>query len=150
MHIYTIESGSASLVGATPKTLVQLVTGSTRRSKIIEVGCSFTSVTAANASGLVELRASSTAGTSSAFTPVPIDPADPVAIQTARNAFTVEPTDVGPIYPGPWNVTPVGGLFVYSWSVGVDLMVPISTRYGLRFTFPDNQSGVRAYITYQE
>jgi len=148
MPQYTIESGSISLVAATPKTALQLVTGSTRRAKLIEIGVSFTSVTSSHAPGLVELRSQSTAGTSSAFTPGQADPAETAAISTALNTFTAEPTDVAQMYPGPWNVTPVGGLFVYTFPV--TKIIAASSRVGLRLTFPDAQSGVRAYMIFEE
>lgn len=150
MHIYTIDSADISLVAATAKTALQLVAGATRRSKIKEIGVSFASVTSTDAPVLAELRTQSTAGTSSAFTPFPLVPDDPAAIQTARNLFTVEPTDVALVYPGPWRVTPVGGLFIYQWPEGEELRVAISTRVGLRLTSPAALSNVRAYMIYQE
>ncbi|MFI5228398.1 MAG: hypothetical protein ACHQWU_04970 [Gemmatimonadales bacterium] len=146
MHIYTIESGEFSLVAATAKTVLQLVLGATRRAKILEIGVSLESITSTDQPGLVELRKQSTAGTSTSFTPNPVDAADPAAIQTALNTFTAEPTDVAAVFP-PMRLTPVGGLLVYAWTV--DLLPAVSTRVGLRLTFPQAQSG-RAWLTYQE
>ena len=153
MHQYGVESGSVSLVAATAKTVWQWVTGSTRRSRLLEVGFSFVSTTATHIPVLAELRIQSTAGTSSAFTPTLSDQTDPAAISTARNVFTVEPTDVSLLQPGPWSVTPVGGLFVYNWSQSLadyNIIMAVSTRLGLRLTAPDAQTGVRAYGLFQE
>ena len=148
MPRYTIESGSFALVGGTPKTALQLVTGTTRRARLVELGISFNSTNAAHVPGLIELREQSTAGTSSAFTPDPEDPAETAAICTARNAFTVEPTDVGLMYPGPWQLTPVGGLFVYQFTDRK--FVAISKRVGVRMSYADSQNVGRCWLTFEE
>lgn len=149
MPIYTIDSGDVSLVAATAKTIAQLVTGSTRRAKIKEIGVAFSSATSTHLPVLVELRTQSTTGTSSAFTPIKENASETAAISTARNAFTVEPTDVA-LAAGRWRVTPIGGLFVYQWPAGEELVVAASSFVGLRLTAPDAQSGVTGYIIFSE
>lgn len=152
MHLYGINSGGAiSLVADTPKTAWQWVTPTSRRSKLVEIGVSFRSVTASDPGVLVELRLQSTAGTSSAATLTLIDQADPVALGSGRNAVTVEPTDVSLLVPGPWQVTPVGGLFVYDWKQGLEIVLPVSARIALRLTSPGvAQANVYAYGSVQE
>lgn len=149
MHIYTIDSGAASLAAATAKTILQLVNGSTRKSRLIEIGVSLGDTVSTHVSGLVEFRTQSTAGTSSAVTPAPVDLTDPAAIQTARNLFTVEPTDVAQVFP-PVELTPVGSLYVYQFPQGEELIVPVSTRLGIRLNFPDAQTVLRAWLKYGE
>lgn len=148
MHIYSIESGAVTLTGGVAQTVLQLVTGSTRRAKILEIGASFASVTATDVAGLVELRKQTTAGTSSSFTPYPNDSADPAAIQTALNTFTVEPTDGSAAFMPPMLLTPIGGLLVYT--ITDDIVIPVSTRVGLRLTFPGAESPARCWMRYQE
>jgi hypothetical protein len=147
MPVYTIESGNISLAAGTALTALQLTTPSTRRGELIELGISFSDTTATDAPGLIELRTQSTAGTSSSFTPSPDDPAEPASLCTARNTFTAEPTDVALMYPGPWRLTPVGGLFVYQFD---GKKIPISTSVGVRLTYPNNQSNVRVYLKFKE
>lgn len=151
MHQYGVDSGDMSLVAATAKTLWQIVLGSTRRAKMLEITFSAASITATDPPVLLELREQSTAGTSSAFTPTLFDRADPAAILTARNAFTAEPTDVGLVVPGPWRITPVGGLFVYDWKINLsDLELAVSTRLGFRATSPNALTNVRSQAHVQE
>jgi len=151
MHIYKIDSGDYTSVNGA-RTLLQLVAGSTRRSKILEIGVSFASVTSTDAPVLVELGTETSAGTSSSFTPLPLDPADPAAIQTALNTFSsTEPTGFTAIGAGPWRVTPIGGTFVYQWPAGDEPRVAISTRFALRATTAASLStAIRAYLIYQE
>lgn len=150
MHQYSVNSGVVNLVAATAKTLWQVVLGSTRRQTFLEFSFSGPSVSAADPPVLLELRLQSTAGTSSAFTPLLDDQADPAAIFTARNAFTVEPTDVGLLTPG-WKVTPVGGLFIYDWKINLaDLKLAVSTRVGLVATSANALTGVTSGLHVQE
>src|SRR3954467_15925161 len=117
MHIYTIETAAdVSLVAATAKTVLQFVLGATRRGKILEIGVTGQSVATnpPDTPMLIELREQSTAGTSSANTPVAQDRADPAAIFTAVDTVTVEPTDVALRVPGPWRMSP-SGIFVYQF-----------------------------------
>jgi len=150
VHQYRVDSGDISLSAATAKTALQLVAGSTRKSKILEFGVSYASTTSTDGPVLCEFLIQTSAGTSSSFTPVLMDTGDPVAIQTALNTITVEPSGTTAVGAGPWRVTPVGGLFVYQFPVDQELKVAISTRIGFRLTAPSALSSVRAYIVYQE
>jgi len=150
MHQYRIESGAISLSSGTAKTALQLVTGATRRAKILEVGLSGVSVTSTDPAILMEFLLQTSAGTSSSYTPALIDLGDPVAISTALNTITVEPSGTTAVGPGPWQVTPVGGLYVYPFASDQEIRVPISTRVGLRLTSGSSLSGVHAYLVFQE
>lgn len=151
MHRYVVQAAAdIALTAATAKTALQLVTGATRRLKVCEIGIGFSSVTSTDAAVLAELRLQTTAGTSVANTPTAIDRLDPAAIFTANDTVSVEPTDGGLIGPGPWRITPIGGLFVYQFPAGQELVMAISTRVGLRLTAPATQASVRAYLICQE
>lgn len=152
MHIASIETAAdVSLVAATAKTLLQAVTGATRRLKLLEAGVSGASVATnpPDTPMLIEIREQSTAGTSSANTPIVLDRQDPAAIYTALDTFTAEPTDVGLRGPGIWRISP-SGIWVYQIPWGQELVMQISTRMGLRLTAPNAESNVRAYMVWQE
>lgn len=150
MHQYGVDSGVVNLVAATAKTLWQVVVGSTRRQKFLEITFSGPSVSASDPPVLLELRLQSTAGTSSAFTPTLNSQVDPAAIFTARNTFTGEPTDVGLLWPG-WKVSPVGTLFIYDWKQMIaDLDLAVSTRVGLVATSANALTGVKSTCGVQE
>lgn len=151
MHIYRVDSGDYSSVSAA-KTLIQWVTGSTRRSKCLEFGVSFASVTSTDAPVLIDLIIETSAGTSSSATITAIDTGDPAAISTALNNFSsTEPTGTTATGSGPWRVTPIGGTFVYQFPQGMEPTVAISTRFALRVTpGAPLSTAIRGYLIMQE
>jgi hypothetical protein len=151
MHQYKVDSGSYTSVAAA-RTIVQWVTGSTRRAKILEIGVSFASVTATDAPVLVELGTETSAGTSSSATIALVDQADPAAIGTALNNFSsTEPTGFTSVSSGPWFVTPIGGTLVYQFPAGQELVMAVSTRIAIRVTPGASLStAIRGYIIVQE
>jgi hypothetical protein len=151
MHIYKVESGDYTSIAAA-RTILQWVTGSTRRSKILEIGISFGSVTATDAPVLVELGTETSAGTSSSATISAIDALDPAAISTALNNFSsTEPTGFSAVSAGPWRITPIGGTFVYQFPAGMEFVMAVSTRLALRVTPPASLStAIRGYFIVQE
>ena len=147
-HIYTVNnSADQSLVAATAKTLIQLVTGATRKIWVSEVAIGFKSVTATDVGVLVQVVRQSTAGTASAVTPAPVVEGHPAAISTAQEIFTVEPTSG--VVVREWEITPIGGQLVYQLPLGTEIEMAVSARLGLLVTAPQNQSA-RAYITFNE
>lgn len=150
MHRYTQRFTAVSLSAATAKTVVQLVTPSTRRSRIVEFGVSFSSVTSSDPTVLAEFRQQSTAGTSSAGTITKTDTLDPAALASTLITFTAEPTDTAAIGYGPWQVTPIGGLFVYQMPEAEEIKMNVSERIGLRLNSPNALSNVAGYIVWQE
>ena len=151
MHIYTIKSGDYSGLSAA-RTILQLVTGSTRRAKILEIGVSGGSVTATDAPVLIELGTETSAGTSSGTTPASDDADDPVAISTALNNFSsTEPTGFAAVSSGPWRLTPIGGVLVYTFQPGQEFVMAVSTRFAIRVTPPASLStALNGYIKFQE
>lgn len=148
MHVYRVLSTDQSLTATTAKTIVQLVTGATRRAKILTLELAFSSVTSTEAPVLAELVLQTTAGTMSAATPVAADQADPAAICTAQITATVEPTTTTILWAE--RLTPVGGTAVWVFPKDEQITMLVSTRVGLRLTAPANQSSIRAVLTFQE
>lgn len=147
-HIYTVNNSvDQTTVAATPKTFLQLITPATRKAWLKELGISFKSVTATDVPVLIQLCRQSTAGTVTAVTPNPDVEGHPAALCTASELVTVEPT-TGVVIK-EWELTPIGGLFVYQLPLGDEIEMAISSRLGLIVTSPQIQSG-RAYLKFNE
>ena len=149
LHQYTTKSGATSLVAATAKTLIQLITPSTRRAEIVGFVVGLKSVTAAHTPVDIELLLQTTAGTALAGTLVVDDQASPAALCTAGITFTAEPAASTIIHLLP--LTPVGGLIVCDLEgLGKIIRMAVSTRVGLRITAPDAQSNTHAELWHRE
>jgi hypothetical protein len=149
MHIYNTMSDEQSLGAATTETMLQLITPATRRAAILGFTLAFAGVTASDVSALVEFLIQTTAGTSGAATPEPLDRADPPALVTALKGFSgAEPTSGAIIRR--LRVTPVGGLVVYHFPMDQIIKMLISTRVGMRVTAPQAQANVTAELLHQE
>jgi hypothetical protein len=147
-HIYTVNNAAdVSLVGATAKTVIQLVTGATRKIWVKEVAIGFKSVTATDVPVLVQLVRQSTAGTMSAVTPNPDVEGHPAAISTAQENATAEPTSGAVVKE--WLITPIGGQLVYQLPLGDEIEMAVSSKLGLLVTAPQAES-CRAYIKFNE
>ena len=154
MQQYRAHTATAvALVANTVQTLLQIVTPSTRRARLLRAGISFDGVAASDVPVTVDLILQTSGGTASAMTPVALDPADPAALVTALKTFTAEPTNAGGdaiVVAGPWFVTPNGGLWVPEWPQGLDVLMAISTRVGIRAKAPTNAVNVLAHMIWQE
>lgn len=147
MEKYTIRRSNEALAAATRETLLQLVTGATRRARILEIGVSFDGVSGTAEPVDVELCIQTTAGTASAVTPVNMDSAGPAAIATAQAQFTVEPTTTNILFN--WMVHPQGGLFVVQWDVDQAPRLAVSSRIALAATAAAIVN-CSAYIRFEE
>lgn len=149
MDLYTLNSGAVSLSAATAKTVLQLVTPSTTRAKIVSFSVSFNSVTASDAPAVVDLIRQTTAGTGgTSATLAALDPDAPAALSSGLyNIASSEPTSGNVLWTG--YVTPVGGLFVYNFAEGEEPVLDISDRVGIRITSPSAVSAI-ATLTYAE
>ncbi len=83
-------SGSQTTGGAS-KTVLGLTSAATIRPRLFEIVIGSNSTPADNSAEWVIQRATA-AGTSTAFTPIALDPADPAALASAGFNHTVEPT----------------------------------------------------------
>jgi hypothetical protein len=150
-HIYTINNtADVALVAATPKTVLQLITGATRKVWIKEAGISFKSITATDVPVLVQLRRQSTAGTATAIASANVAPdveGHPAAISTASENASAEPT-TGVIVK-EWYITPIGGVLVYQLPLGDEIEMAVSSWLGLVVTAPQSES-CRAYLKFNE
>ena len=148
MQKYVVLSGDQSLTASTAETVIQTVTGSTRKLQWIGFTVSFASVTSTETPVLIEILTQTTAGTASAATPVALVQTDPAAIFTAQHTFTAEPT-AGTVIRA-LRLTPIGGTIVYNFPPGQEIEQSVSTRIGLRLTAGANQSNVRTEVIVQE
>lgn len=149
MDLYTLNSGEVTLVAATAKSILQLVTPATTRAKITGFSVSFNSVTSSDAPAVVDLLRQTTAGTGgTAATMAALDPDAPAALASGLyDIDSAEPTAGNVLWSG--YVTPVGGLFVYNFADGEEPVLDVSNRVGIRVTSPEAVD-VIATITYAE
>lgn len=137
--------GEISLTAATAKTVLQLVAPSAQDIALIEGSISFDGISATDAAVQVDLLIQTTAGTSSAGTPVKNN-RQHGAIQTAsRITITAEPTASDVLRR--WDVHPQSGRdFPLNLS---NIVVAAGERIGLRCTAPANVNCL-AWISWEE
>lgn len=139
-HAYNIPGSDQTKNGTL--TLMQLVTGATRRLWVSEFSISGKSVNAADVSVRVEWVRQTGAGTGAATigasTIGNIFEGQPAMIATALEGFTVEPTGGTEIVAGPWYISPVAGLYTLQIPLGDELMMAVSSRLGLRMVTPQS------------
>lgn len=125
------------------KTLVQVVAASNHRILVRRIHASFKGVVTTDAPILVEVLRQTTAGTSSALTPVKLNSSDDETLQTtAREAVTVEPTASDILLRR--EVHPQGG-FDWVARFGEEIVVPGGARLGLRVTAGVSVSAVAGF-----
>jgi hypothetical protein len=141
------QTAEVALVGATVKTVVQIVAPSNHRAKVLRWGVFFDGVSVSNEPVQVELLRQTTAGTMSALTPVKVDNSLAETLQvTAQHTATVEPTpgdilDVVEIHPqSGWEII---------LPLGQEFIVGGGDRIGIRCTAPDAVNA-RAKIVFEE
>lgn len=146
MGLYVVHSRNEALAAATAETLLQVVAAATKRVQVRAWGISFDGVTASNVPGDIELLRQTSAGTASAFTVVKFDEAEPAALASAQNQFTVEPSAGDILHPV--QLTPNGGVFEVDY--GDDgPWVAASGRIGIRANFA-NIVNVSAWLKFKE
>lgn len=134
-------------------TLMQLVTGATRKLWVEEFSVSGKSINAADISVRVEFVRQTSVGTGSAAIAAAVigdvTEGQPDMISTVREGFATEPSDAGEIVLGPWYISPVAGLYTLQIPLGNELEMAISSRLGLRMVTPQN-TVMRANIKVHE
>lgn len=137
---FSVNSGNIATGTPGPTTMLQVVAAANHRVKVNEIGVSFEGIDPEGQPILVEILRQTTAGTSSAATPVKINPADDETLQvTAIKAATVEPTagdvlDMMLIHPQTgrdWQAVFAG-----------EFIVPGGTRLGVRVSAAASVNGV--------
>lgn len=151
MPCYITSTPSETLTAATAKTVLTVINGATRRSKILRIQLAGSSVTATDAAVLIELvrTTQATAGTSTGVTPQPVDAADPAAISTSGRTYTVEPTVITVV--DNFRLSPIGNTYLWELPPGRVIICAISTTFGIRCTSPATQTtNFSASIMFEE
>lgn len=135
-----------ALVGATPKTVIQLLAPANHRVKLKSWGVFFDGVSATAEPVQVRLVRQTSAGTMSALTPVQISPVAETVLTTAQMTATVEPTSTDVI--DVVEVHPQSGYEVI-FSSGDEVIVGGAGRIGIECTAPAAVN-VRAKMRFEE
>jgi hypothetical protein len=139
----SVVSGEVALTATVAKTVLQLVAASNHRVVVKAISICFDGVSPTNEPVIVQICRQSTAGTSSAVTPNPIDASIDETIQTtARYNATVEPTTG--VTLKQWEVHPQSGI-VYNFPPGWEIMVGGGTRLGIICTAPNNVNAMATF-----
>lgn len=128
--LFSINVTLEALAATTTETVLQVVASATKNLEVVRWGVSFNGVSAADAPVKVELIRLTSAGTSSAFTPVKLDPSSDASIATARTSHTAEPTYSDIIEP--FEVTPYAGLLIMQYAPDERIKVAANGRIGIR------------------
>lgn len=153
-RLYVVRSGTSATnstavatVAATAKTVITVLGSATDTICLKRVRVSFASVTATDVPALVEVGITTTAGTSTAFTPVQIVGSTLASSATAGYNNSVEPT-YNRIFESLY--VPVNnGLVEWFYPLGEEPQCDISQGIGVRITSPQAQS-VFATLVYSE
>lgn len=130
LNLFSVNVVGEALTANTVETVLQVAASASKAIEVVRWSVSFNGVSASDAPVRVELLRVTSAGTSSAFTPVKLDPATTPALATARTAHTAEPT-VGDIIE-PYQVTPYGGLLLVQYAPDERPKVEANGRIGIR------------------
>jgi hypothetical protein len=127
------------------KTILQVLAPGTKSLHIVKARISLAGATAAAVPGDVDLLRQTTAGTSTAATPVELDEAGNLAGASAGVNFTVEPA-AGDILDSI-KLTPYGGIWEWVFEPG-ELIIPAGGRLGIRTTFAASEpaTGVLVFL----
>ena len=136
IRVAATTEGEVALSAATAKTILQIVAPTNQRLLLTGFSVSFDGVSSTAEPVQVEIVKQTTAGTSSAGTPVKDgDPGSETIQTTSRITVTVEPTTTDILRR--YEVHPQGGGIERVLTPGVDaITVPGGTRLGLRCTAP--------------
>jgi hypothetical protein len=147
MSQYTVNLRREALVATTAETVLQVVAGANKPLALIRWGVGFNGVTPPDSPVQVDLLRLTSAGTSSAFTPLKMDPYADASMATARTAHTAEPT-YGDVLES-YEVTPYGGLLVMQYAFDERPRVAINGRLGIRCIAAANVS-CTAFLVFDE
>jgi hypothetical protein len=148
MTHYTAESSAIALDAATNLTVMQLLSN-TRPIKVTEWSVSFDGATPADEPVLVQMmRQTTTASTGAAVTPRKRIDYVSTAVTTVRTAPTSEPTS-GDVLES-YYLTPNGGLIVYQYPEGGEIIVPAGGRLGIVCNAPTNAVNASVWMGWEE
>jgi hypothetical protein len=136
--LFACRTSAVSVAAATTQTIVQAVAADANTPLTLkQLSVSFKDPTSSDTEVLVDLLRQSTAGTSSALTPVSYREQSSAAARfTALQTFTAEPT-AGNVLDS-WYVLPYGGLFVIQFPI--DAEPTCTSRIAVRVTTVASQA----------
>jgi hypothetical protein len=150
MAHYSINVIGEAVAASTVETILQVVAPANKPVRVSRWGVSFNGVDVTDQPVRVELIRLTSAGTSSAFTPVKLNPNDEPAVSTARTAHTAEPTATDVLEAH--YVSPAGGNLVEVYSAGYPDERPVAApngRIGIRVLAVDAVN-VTAFLIFEE
>jgi hypothetical protein len=133
------------------RTLMQLITTAGQTCKILEIGITFDGVLNSDKPLDIQALVQTTAGTSSGGTVTDLDQTSPATAKTTTlvGFSSTEPTASTPVFHR-WFVHPQSGL-IYVFQPGKEIVVPISTRLGIRIvSTPTTSLDVNIYVIFEE
>lgn len=146
MSLFSVNVSGEALAAATAETIIQGVASASKSVRLVRWGISFNGVSVTDAPVLVELLRLTSAGTSSAFTPVKLDPASDAPLMTARTSHTAEPT-AGDVIEKHY-VSPTS-LLVMQYAFDERVTVAPSGRLGIR-VLAANAVNASAFLIFEE
>lgn len=135
----------ANVSVSTLETIMQLVAATNHRVKVLEIGVSFAGTSSSAEPADIDVQRQSSAGTSSALTPVKLD--DSIAdtlLTTARKTFTAEPSGSDVLISQHVH-TQAGWI----WRPPTDLIIGGGDRLGVRVTIASS-TALNGYIIFEE
>jgi len=147
MTQYSVNVTTEALAAGAVETVLQVVASASKDLEVVRWAVSFNGVSPTDPPALVELRRLGSAGTSSAFTPLKIDPNSVASLATARTSHTAEPTTADLLEA--YTVTPYGGLLVMQYAPDERIKVAASGRLGIR-VLSTAAVNVTAYLIFNE
>ena len=128
-------------------TLLGITGSTTKKIKIVEFHIAF-DATPADMATRIQIKRSTAAGTSTAWTPVPLDSSDPASTFTAGYNHSVEPTYTANAILMDIAVNQRQGFDWYAMDESEKLVVPATSANGLGFfVSATNGSAVNCVIT---
>lgn len=147
MSLFSINVSGEAIAASIAETVIQGVASGSKSIDLVRWGISFNGAVVTDAPVLVELMRFTSAGTSSAFTPVKLDPASDPPLLTGRTSHTAEPTPAEVIEK--YYVSPAAGGLVLQYAPDERVRVPVNGRLGIR-VLATNAVNASAYLIFNE
>ena len=147
MALFSANVTGESLAAAAVETVIQIVASANKRINLVRWGISFNGVSVTDQPVRVELIRLTSAGTSSAFVPLKLDPTGDAAMASARTSHTAEPapSDVLEVH----YVTPAGGNLIEVYAPDERPVIAANGRLGIR-VLATNAVNTNAFMIFEE
>lgn len=147
MSLFSINVSGEAIAASTAETIIQGVASASKAIDLVRWGISFNGAVVTDAPVLVELLRLTSAGTSSEFIPVKLDPASDNALMTGRSSHTAEPVSADVIEKH--YVSPAGGNIILQYAPDERVRVAANGRLGIR-VLAANAVNVSAFLIFNE